>query len=224
MPRPSHKVSFSSRHRNYTTRAQRTRNRTRRALGQTPYRATRNSSSEKLAKNLLPQINKTATASRATRRTTLALSKFARTINQQTRARTAAAERAAAAPAREAARARTAARTAERATAKREAAAKRAAKRAAALEALQHKKTADAEAAAAAAAAAAAYEVVYMNDFRIRSEERQREKIAAAMARRAAEADAAARAAEADAAARAALEEVDDERDLEELAAAFRRM
>ena len=207
MTRPSHKVSFPSRHRNYTTTTQITRNRTRRALGQTPYRATRNSSSERLAKNLFPKINKAATTPRATRRTTLALSKIARTINQQTRARTAAAERAAAAPAREAARARTAARTAERATAKREAAA---AKRAAALEALQRKKIADAEAAAAEAAAA---EAEYMREFHERAEETQRQKIAEAKARQAAAA----------AAAVAALKEVDPD-DLGGLEAAFARM
>ena len=202
MPRPSHKVSFPSRHRNYTTRSQINRNRTRRALGQIPRRATRNSSSERLAKNLFPKINKAATTSRATRRTTLALSKIARTINQQTRARTAAAERAATAPAREAARARTAA----RATAKREAAAaKRAAKRAAALEALQRKKTADAEAAAA--------EAEYMREFHERAEETQLQKIAEAKARQAAAA----------AAAVAALEEVDPD-DLGGLEAAFARM
>jgi hypothetical protein len=208
MTRGSHTVRFSRRHRNYTTTAQinRNRNRTRR-LKQTPYRATGNSSSERLAKNLLPQINKAASAPRATRRTTLALATIARNINQQTRARTAAAERAATAPAREAARAR----TAERKTAKREAAAaKRAAKKAAALEAFQRKKRADAE----AAAAAAVEEGEYMNDFHRRSEETQREKIAAAMARRAAEADAAAR---------AALEEVDKD-DLADLSAAFARM
>ena len=216
MTRPSHKVSFPSRHRNYKTTSQINRNRTRRALGQTPRRATGNSSSERLAKNLLPQINKAAPTSRATRRTTLALSKIARTINQQTRARTAAAERAAAAPAREAARARTAARTAERATAKREAAAaKRAAKRAAALEALQRKKIADAEAAAAEAAAAeaAAAEAEYMREFHERAEETQRQKIAEAKARQAAAA----------AAAVAALKEVDPD-DLEGLEAAFARM
>lgn len=127
MTRPSHTASFAKRNSSFKTTEQARRNRTRRALGQKPHGPPRNSSGERLVRNLLLPINKPATSSRATRRTTLALARIARNLNEQARARTAEAKRLATAPAREAAALRAKARTAAR---KNAAAAKREAKRA----------------------------------------------------------------------------------------------